>query len=488
MSEIRDRFYAASQVRALDEAAIRDHGMTGAVLMRRAAAAAWRVLCRHWPHARRLLVVCGPGNNGGDGYELARIARDAGLKVQLAAVAEPRPGSDAAAAAAAWWAESGARPVSVREALAEAELVVDALLGTGTSRAPAGPFAEAIRAIDASGLPVLALDLPSGLAPDTGVPFEPCVRASVTVSFVGRKFGLHTGHGPSWAGKVEFDTLGVPDAVYRAVPALAGALCPADLRAWLPHRRAAAHKNRHGHVLVIGGNRGMGGAALLAARAALRGGAGLVSVACHTRHIPAVIAAQPELMADDADTALSAMLDRADVVVIGPGLGRDGWARTAWKAVNERSLPQVVDADALSLLAEAPTVRDARVITPHPGEAGRLLETSAAAVQADRLAAIAELHRRFGGTVVLKGAGSLVKDAAGTDLCAYGNPGMAVGGTGDVLAGLIGALIGQGLDVPTAARAGVLAHALAGDRAAGNRPRGMLPSDLTAQLRAVLNP
>lgn len=487
MARSSERFYSAQGVRQLDAIAIGQLGVDGYELMQRAARFAWRVLLAHWPSLRRLAVLCGPGNNGGDGYELARIARRAGMAVRLVQVGRAPSGGAAARAAQAWRADGGSVCDGVDAALAEAELVVDALLGTGLSRAPDGPFAEAIAAVNRSGRPVLALDLPSGLDADSGVPYCPCVRAQVTATFVGRKLGLYTGSGPDYAGIVHADALGLPESLFDQVPALCGALEPDDLAALLPRRERAAHKNRHGHVLVVGGNRGMGGAALLAGRAALRSGAGLVSVACHARHVAALVGAQPELMVDDAAEALDRQIERCDVIAVGPGLGRDDWAQRCWRQVCASGRPMVVDADALHWLARADRPRArALVVTPHPGEVSALLGQDKQAVQRARLASAAALHRQYGAVAVLKGAGTVVHDATGADLCRHGNPGMAVGGMGDVLTGVIAALMAQGLPAAHAARAGVLAHALAGDLAAREGQRGLLPSDVIAALRAVL--
>lgn len=263
-----------------------------------------------------------------------------------------------------------------------------------------------------------------------------------------------------------------------------------DLSRLLPKRSADAHKGRHGHVLLIGGNHGTPGAILMAGRAALRSGAGLVTVATRAEHAVALSMAQPELMSHGVErkTQLAPLIERANVIAIGPGLGQDEWAQAMLGAVLQSRQPQVWDADALNLLAQEPVRSERWVLTPHPGEAGRLLGCSTAEVQRDRLQAAQQLQARYGGVAVLKGTGTVVQGSA-TQICPYGNPGMAVGGMGDVLAGVIAALIAQGLSLESAAHAGVLAHALAGDAAAQlGGERGLLPEDLIAQLRRVLNP
>jgi ADP-dependent NAD(P)H-hydrate dehydratase / NAD(P)H-hydrate epimerase len=484
------QFYAAAQVRELDRRAIAG-GIAGAELMRRAAAAAWRELLRRWPRAQRIAVLCGPGNNGGDGYELARLARAAGLDVTLWRVGEPARKGDAVAAREAWLA-GGAERRYRNERIEAADVVVDAIFGIGLARAPEGAAQAAILAIDAAraaGAGVLALDVPSGLDADRGSAPGDAVHADLTVTFIGAKAGLHTGAGPDHAGAVVLDDLDVPATAATGLAATAEALDAQFLRDSLPRRPRTAHKGQMGHVVLVGGEHGTAGAILLAARAALRGGAGLVSVATRAAHAAALTGAQPEIMchALEEPRRLRGLLERATVVAVGPGLGRTEWSREVWAQALTVPQPLVVDADALNWLAENPARRDDWVLTPHPGEAARLLQTTNARVQQDRLAAVAQLRERYGGVCVLKGAGTLVQGGR-LGLCPLGNPGMASGGMGDVLCGLIAALAAQGLGPEAAARIAVAAHAIAGDRAAARGERGTLPTDLIDHLRAPMNP
>ncbi|MFT4045207.1 MAG: NAD(P)H-hydrate dehydratase [Solimonas sp.] len=488
--------YDAGQVREFDRRAIVEHGIAGYELMQRAARACWRQVCARWPAALSLLVICGRGNNGGDGYEIARLARQAGWGVQVIAPygAPAQDGGDARRAYEAWLADSAAVPSPfAAPPLPAVDVVVDALFGTGLTRrldATAVQVVNAIGAARANGARVVAVDVPSGLDASTGDAADGlCVQADLTVSFIGRKLGLHTAQGPRWTGEVGFDALDVPDAVFAGITPLARLQQRGDLAAALPRRARTAHKGDHGHVVVVGGNRGMGGAALLAARAALRAGAGLVSVVTRGEHTAAMTAAQPELMchADDDGNELHALLAKADVIACGPGLGTDAWARRLWSAVRDARKPAVIDADALNLLAAEPCRWPGAVLTPHPGEAARLLARDTRAIQTDRLGALHELERRYGAGIVLKGAGTLISGPPAA-LCPFGNPGMAVGGMGDILSGIIAAFMGQGLGAPVAAQCGVLAHALAGDQAARGGERGLLPGDVVAILREVVNP
>jgi NAD(P)H-hydrate epimerase len=489
MSRLPAAVHSAAEVRALDRYAIETQGIPGYTLMQRAAEAAFDLLLASWPGARRLLVVCGAGNNGGDGYVLARLAREAGLEVAVAALADPaRLGGDAARACADFAAAGGATEAFTDALARNADVIVDALLGTGLDREVGGVLRDCIEVVNAAGRPVLALDLPSGLHADSGRVLGAAVRADRTITFVGLKTGLFLGEAAAHVGELSFAGLGVaapepPPRLLRLEPSL--------LHMLLPPRRRDAHKGDFGRVLVVGGGPGMPGAARLAGEACLRVGAGLVTVATRPEHVAAIVAGRPELMVRGIETAaeLAPLLAAADVVALGPGLGRGDWARSMFAAAVAAEAPLVVDADALSLLAEAPQRRDDWVLTPHPGEAGRLLARETAGVQADRLAAVRELVARYGGVAVLKGAGTLVLRAGGTPwICDRGNPGMASAGMGDVLTGVIAGLLAQLGEAESAAAAGVLVHALAGDRAAAAGERGLLAGDVTDALRACVNP
>ena len=485
--------WSAAQVRELDRRAIEVHGIAGRELMERAGAFALDALRRRWPAARALTVACGAGNNGGDGYVVARLARRAGLRVRSVAVADPADLRGDAAAACADYREAGGEIVrwdGSGDPGGDGPLV-DALLGTGLDRELGGAWRAAVESINAAGRPVLALDLPSGLHADTGRVMGAAVAADLTTCFIGLKLGLFTGRGPALAGTVAFSALDTPAGLEKGLEPVARRLEPALLANWLPRRPRDAHKGRFGHVLVIGGDDGMAGAARLAAEAALRAGAGLVSVATRPAHVAPIVAARPELMCRGVSGAadLEALLARATVLAVGPGLGRSRWGQALLAAALESGLPCVLDADALNLLSEAPRRAERWILTPHPGEAGRLLEGDAAAVESDRPAAVRALRARYGGVVVLKGAGTLVGGAGKTLwVCDRGNAGMASGGMGDVLTGIIAGLAAQLGDLERAACAGVLVHALAGDDAARRGERGLAAGDLLETMRPWVNP
>ncbi|WP_210397564.1 NAD(P)H-hydrate dehydratase [Motiliproteus sediminis] len=494
----RPQLYTAEQTRRLDQLAIAS-GTPGFELMMRAGRASYRALRRRWPEAQRLLVLCGGGNNGGDGLVIAALALEQQLEVQvrMAGGEATRARLQGEALQALQWAEQRGvkvRPYDPAESI-DADVAVDALLGTGLGSEVRGEYRQAIEQLNESGLPVLAVDIPSGLCADTGAVMGVAVNAAVTISFIGRKRGLMTNEGAQYRGDCLFDDLQVDDAVYAQVPTGLQLLAPACLRAWLPRRERNAHKGRYGHLLVVGGDHAMAGAVAMAAEAGLRSGAGLVSVATRAAHQPALNARTPELIVHGVRSGqdLEPLLQRPTVVVIGPGLGQSAWSGQLLHVVQRLSCPLVLDADALNLLDRGELVserqRDNWVLTPHPGEAARLLGCSVADIQADRFAAVKRLQQRYGGVVVLKGAGTLVASAERVWVCAQGNPGMASGGMGDVLAGTMGALLAQGLACEEAAAAAVLVHALAADQlAASHGERGLLATDLLLPMRRWLNP
>lgn len=485
--ELPDALYSAAQVRALDASLIAA-GAAGFELMQRAARATWRALVRQWPTASELSVLAGHGNNAGDGYLVAVLAQRAGWSVRVLAVGDPqRLQGDAALAHAEavsenvliepWTAQSGLRGI-----------VLDALLGTGLSGDVREPYASAIGAINASGLPVAAVDIPSGLCTDTGRILGHAVHADLTVTFIGLKVGLFTGDAADVVGELVFNDLHADSQLIGGAAFTARRLTAANLPRPAP-RTPTSHKGRFGHVLLIGGDRGLGGAILLSAQSALRSGAGMVSVATRSEHVSAALARIPEAMVLGTSSAnqLMVLLQKVSVLVVGPGLGQAGWGRSLLSTAANAPLPQVWDADALNLLAEerVSLPKDC-VITPHPGEAARLLGMSTLQVQADRPAAAHALSKKYTAVVVLKGAGSLIAHPDGRlALCHQGHPAMATAGLGDVLAGLIGALLAQGMEPFDAACLAVWLHANAGEQQ-GKFGRGLAASDLIPAIRQLL--
>jgi hydroxyethylthiazole kinase-like uncharacterized protein yjeF len=488
--------YSAAQVRALDAWEIEKRRVPGFTLMTRAAEGALKVLRGRWPQAKRVAVVCGAGNNGGDGYVLARLARAAGLDaLVLAAAAPDKLGGDARRAQEEWLATGGSAHPFAADALSGSDLIVDALLGIGLTGELRPEALAVIRAINAAKRPVMALDIPSGVNADSGAVHEAAVRAEITVTFVALKSGLFLGAGAEHAGVVLLDDLGVVAPMLPKFAPLMRRIDESELASTLPRRARDSHKGTNGRVLIVGGGPGMPGALRLAGEAALRVGAGLVKVAGASENLVAVTASRPELiyLPVSSVTSLEEPMRTADVLAIGPGLGTSDWALRLWAAALAAGVPAVADADALNLLARNPAkLPPDWVITPHPGEAARLLGADTAAVQADRLGAARELHSKFGAVTVLKGAGTLVAwgatGAVEIAICERGNPGMATAGMGDVLTGVIAGLRAQSGDSAQASRIGVLVHSLAGDSAAQGGQRGLLASDVIGELRGWVNP
>ena len=491
MNELPIEIYSVATVREIDRTAIEEKGVPGYTLMTRAGAVSVAETMAAFPDARRWHVVCGAGNNAGDGYVVARLAADAGIAVSVLAVTSPTAlQGDAATAHADFIAAGGLVSAWDGNLDPTVELIVDALLGSGLMRNVEGDFAAAVGKINDSGLPVVALDIPTGLHGDTGAVMGDAVLADLTVTFVGLKQGLFLGRGAAFRGDLRFSDLEIEPSCYAGKPLELQRISAERATSLLPRRSRTAHKGDFGHVLVVGGGVGMPGAVVLCGEAALRAGAGRVSVATDTSHAAAVVNDRPELMAKGVDGAadLENLLSNSDGIAVGPGLGRSEWANELMQKIQHEQHVSVWDADALNWLAEHPDHCENRIITPHPGEAATLLGVSTADIQADRRAAVEQLQQRYGGVAVLKGAGSLIKSVQGVPwISTSGNPGMAAPGMGDVLTGIIAAMLGQGLSLPDAATTGVEIHAQLGDLAALNGERGMLASDLLAELRKVVN-
>jgi len=481
--------YRVADIRAIEAAAAA--GASPGLMERAGRAAAQIASDRMLASGRSVLVVAGPGNNGGDGFVVARRLLQAWYRVSVVFTGDAaRLPPDARAAHDAWLAAGGV--IAPRLPEQPPDLVIDALFGVGLTRALDGRHAELVAWINRQATPVLALDIPSGLAADTGAVLGCAVRAARTVSFIALKPGLLTLDGPDHAGEVEVADLGLDVAALR--PAVGRTIGHAALEQVLAPRMRNTHKGSFGSLGIIGGAAGMTGAALLAGRAALQLGAGRIYLGLLRKEL-SVDALQPELMLREADEAVE--MQHLDCLVVGPGLGQSPPARSAVARALERDLPLLMDADALNLLGAHDALQDvcrarkaATLLTPHPAEAARLLRSTTAVVQADRVASAVDLAQRFRASVALKGAGTVV---AQPDGCWWingtGNPGLASAGMGDVLSGICGALLAQGVEPYDALRAAVHLHGRAADaRACALRGWiGMTASEVTAAARDLLN-
>lgn len=466
-------------------------GITLFELMQRAGEAAFSLLRQQWPDAQHWLILCGHGNNGGDGFVVARLAQAAGVTVTLIAVERDRALPEEADQARANWLAAGG---VIHDASAPwpetVTLIVDALLGTGLNRAPSPPYDRLIGQANRHSAPVFSIDIPSGLVAANGTTPGEVIDAEHTLTFVALKPGLLTGKARDHVGRLHYHSLNL-DRWLQTQSAPVARYDASHLLTWLRPRRATSHKGDHGRLLVIGGEHGTAGAIRMTAEAALRTGSGLVRVLTHIENVGPLLTARPELMVQEmTPETLDQGLEWADVIVIGPGLGQGTWGRKALKKVENSQKTMLWDADALNLLAISPDKRQNRIITPHPGEAARLLNVKVSDIESDRLLAVRYLAKRYGGVVVLKGAGTLIADERGELAIAdVGNAGMASGGMGDVLSGIIGSLAGQKLSLYDAACAGCVAHGAAADAVAQRRgTRGMLATDLFSELYLFVNP
>lgn len=494
MATIKAPVYSVASIRHIEMLAQTQFGLPSHTLMERAGKAACDFMLRRWPHLKKIIVFCGAGNNGGDGYVLARYAHTHGLQVTVWQVGGSTP-HDKIAANAAYdqCRQAGILIHSFHEnvEIGHADLLVDAINGIGLSTPLRAEAMAALQKMKALQTPIFSLDIPTGIDADTGAVLGDAIVANATFTFIGYKLGLLTGAGIAHTGELALNDLQLPADVFLKEAPLAEKIQVNTFLSYLKPRPRDWHKGLSGHVCIIGGEEGFSGAAHLAGEAALRVGAGLVSIATRQQNAPFLNVNCPELMchAVEEPHALRDLIAKADVVVIGPGLGQSAWGQAMWKAIMQQpTLPLVVDADGLNLLAQQPRTYSQWVLTPHPGEAARLLQSSPQTIQHNRLVAAQAIQNRYDGICVLKGAGTLIVEAEGLPaVCDKGNPGMATGGMGDVLSGVIGGLIAQRLPLSIAAKLGVALHAAAGDIAAKAGERGLIASDLLAVLRRLSN-
>jgi hydroxyethylthiazole kinase-like uncharacterized protein yjeF len=498
------KIVSSEQVKAMEPKAARIAGCSMLELMQRAGDAAFQILRKQWPKAQNIVVVAGNGNNAGDGYVLAKLAKKQGMRV-VVMCQEPKRElvGDAKQAQSEWQNMGGDTLQFAGQDYAQFDVIVDALLGTGVKGEVNLVFQTVIQQINQTYIPVLSIDLPSGMHANTGQALPIAVKADVTVTFVATKPGLVSGIGKEFCGKLIFADLDVGTAFFGIVHSAAQLV---DWQMLQPLKARPVHGNKgsFGKLLCIGGNQGMPGAILLSAESALRCGVGLVKVFCHESSSLAIATGRPEIMLVHQD--LEAALHWCTDIVIGPGLGQDDWAHQQFSRLlahlKLNPKPLVIDADALNLLAAMPYDADlqntlaqlpALVLTPHPGEASRLLQCNIARIENDRYLTSENIAQKYQSICVLKGAGTIIQtngppQEAQRWVCKGGNPGMATAGMGDLLTGVIGAFLAQGFNSQQAAVYGVCAHAEAGDRVAIQYgQRGMIASDLLQPLRAIVN-
>ncbi len=481
------KLYSAQQTREIDQRAQKELRITGFELMLKAAQACLDSIKTHYSAVEKLAVICGAGNNAGDGYLVAKLAKQDGYHIQVISVINPNRLSADAKLAKDDFIQSGGKISSNLDLINEPyDLIVDAILGTGVNRDVEDDFLTAINLINQQSAPVFSLDIPSGLNADTGCVMGAAIHASHSLSFIVHKQGMHTGLAADYIGSLLFSDLDVlPDIVEQTESAT-----HLITKLSLAKRNKSAHKGHFGHSLLVGGDYQYAGAIQLAAQAALNSGSGLVSVATRSQHAQNMHISCPELMdiAVEEVADIKNTLSNFNVLVIGPGLGQNEWGKSLFNALINSQLPKVLDADALNFLAKNPMYSDNWILTPHPGEAARLLNTTTQAILVDRFQAVKNLQKKYGGICILKGAGTLIYDGHSISVNSTGNPGMASGGMGDVLAGLIGGLVAQKYSLHAAAVAGVFLHGLAADIVAKQAgERGLRASQVINNIQQVVN-
>ena len=500
MQNLPDKLYNVDSIVRLEQIAINQSGIPAYTLMKSAGEAVFNVIQKRYPLCKNVLVLCGAGNNAGDGYVVARLARQAGFNVSVISLIDPVTLKNAAMLAYQDWLSVANNDIADKSFINQADIIVDALLGTGLTREVSGEWAQWITAVNDSNNPVISVDIPSGLIADTGVISAHAIKADVTVSFIGLKQGMFTAQAKDVCGEIVFDDLAVPEEVFAQVESEIRLIKNIDY-SLLPERKASSHKGKFGHVLIAGGNTGMPGAVILAAKAALRTGAGLVTIITASDNLVAISSAVPEAMvrACDigslADVFAASFVNSVTHIAVGMGLGQDDWSLEILRYCARLNKTMLIDADALNLVAlHKISIKSALLVTPHPGEAARLLsqETplNSADIQQNRFDAVKKLHLLFNDSescvVVLKGSGTLIFDGQALKVCSLGNAAMAAPGMGDVLSGIIIALLAQNIDSFNAAELAVCLHASAAQLVTQDKTRGLLASDVVDALPGVL--
>lgn len=501
MQTLPDKLYSVDAVIELEQIAIDQFGIPAYELMNRAGEAVFDTLKSRYSQHTKILILCGAGNNAGDGYVVARLAMQAGYDVHVVSLIGPEKLIGPALLAYNDWLKVASNEAADFSLLDNVDIVIDALLGTGLAREVSGEWEKWILAVNQSGKPVIAIDIPSGLLADTGAIARVAIQAETTVSFIGLKQGMFTAQAKDVCGNIVFDDLGVPAEAYRQLTCNARLINTVD-DTLLPKRRASSHKGCFGHVLIVGGNTGMPGAVILAAKAALRTGAGLVSIITVEKNLQAISSAVPEAMVQTCTSAPENGTDGANLfteafvkdvthVAIGMGLGQDDWSLNMLQHCVSLNKPMLIDADALNIIANNEiTIPSSLVITPHPGEAGRLLSVDTTEVQKDRFEAVKRLHAQFkeskSCTVILKGSGTLIFDGQMIKVCNRGSAAMSAPGMGDVLSGIVIALMAQHIEISDAAELAVCLHSSAAQWVSGDKTRGLLASDVVDALPEVL--
>ena len=500
------KLYTASETRKIDNLAIKEKGVSGYSLMQMAAEFTLDVILREFSPVEELIIFCSKGKNSGDGFLLGSFAKEFGLEVTIVMSNTSNVLKGVSRKAFEEMKDAKVKIISTKSVeklkVSNKAVIVDALIGTGLKGNLRKNIKESILALNKLGvkLPVLSLDIPSGINPDTGDADDIAVYADITATFVAQKRGCFTSVGKKFSGEIVYSDLEIPKNLFSKITSTSYVVDYEDSISKVVYREQDAHKGHFGNVVIVGGDRGLGGAGLLSSRAAVYSGAGLTSLVTRPEHVSASLVSCPEVMVKGVDSGqdIEEHLVKPDVIAIGPGLGQSAWSeqmiqRVFWEA-EKRDISVIMDADALNLLTKlklSSNLPKRLILTPHPGEAARLLNTSVAVIESNRFSAAAKIQKKFNATVVLKGSGTVIcHKSGGTQkwgICDSGNPGMATGGMGDVLTGIIAGLLAQGLTLKEAAEAGVDLHAKAADQASLEfGEAGLTSSDVINELKYLL--
>ncbi len=488
--------FTTEQVKSLEAIYAQGHNGHCYDLMERAGKRVFSEILRLNKKPSMVWIFCGRGNNGGDGYIVASLLKEQGITHRVFAMGIPHTNTEANLAFEYYLSLGGNIEFDLPENFTvPPEITVDAILGTGIKSAPKEDAAEWILFVNDLGGFKISIDIPSGVIANTGMVPGNCINADLTVCMLGLKPGLFTSDAVDYTGKVVFDSLNVStDHFYNQISHQEiplRRLGYEDIIANLPKRVTSSNKGDSGKVLLIAGSLGMGGAALISGIGALRAGAGLVKIATDLHNVSAINSCRPELMTINIfdEEALVQAINWADVIAVGPGLGQGLEVSQILENLNGVRKPVIVDADALNLISKGLDLYLERmVITPHPGEAARLLGTSASEINADRINAACRLYERYGSTVLLKGAGTIVYDGKRITIISEGSPAMATGGMGDLLTGMIASLCAQGLSLSQATCVAAVIHGRAGSMASKEAGViGTLPLDLAPYIRLLVN-
>ena len=500
------KLYTAKETKKIDNLAIKEKEISGYSLMQRAAEFALDVILKEFGPLEELVIFCAKGKNSGDGFLLGSLAKEFGLNVTIVTCCPSKEIKGVSSKAFKEMKASKARIISINSIgklkVSRKAVIVDALIGTGIQGNLRKNIKDSILALNRLGtkLPVVSLDIASGVNPDTGEVEDICVYADITTTFVAQKRGCFTSIGKKVSGEVMYSDLEIPKKLFTKVTATSSIVNFEEYIDKVVYREQDAHKGNFGHVLVIGGDRGLGGAGLLASKAAVYSGAGLTSLVTRPEHVNASLVSCPEVMVKGVNSGqdLEEHLIKPTVIAIGPGLGQTAWSeqmiqRVFWEA-EKREVTVIMDADALNLIPKfklSSKLPRRLVLTPDPGEAATLLNTNVETIESDRFASSAKIQKKFNAAVVLKGSGTVIchqkNGIQQWGVCNCGNPGMATGGMGDVLTGIFAGMLAQGLTPKEACEVGVDLHAKAADQASFDLGEvGLTPSDVIEELRYLL--